>query len=541
MRKAFNKGFLIYFLYFILVIYFIGAVLILSTLPQKTIFDPGLCLKMTQNIDKHIPFNYYSHPSPANIDKDEFEFVTWWSPGQFAVPLFFQKCLEVKLGVSLKITIMLCMVISALGIFKLYYELLLNTGSWYLNGLPTTTLSLIFCAFTILQPFFWSNLFYYDGGGVLLLAYSPWFIFWAIKIKQINIYTFLGLLCAAVFGFFLKTAFTSIFIGSVFYLFLSKSIIPDVPLKSQNFRKLITYGVYCLTLFLIYVLITKLAFLNHNRNITNSSLGIRVQPRVLFYPIVAPIIALFSLGHVLVKSYTWIIASIFILPLYYLIMKSDQLTALYKNLIISYVCTNIVCFFLIYLSNVDVSYETRHFVILAILIAPAVFIAIGKFKPLKILSVTLFCCLCIISFCFFAEETFNAYNSKTTIIEKSGLTTDYPSALINELKTLDSSSDKGKDIFYFTDISDPSIALAITNNRVLLGDCFVNFHFINQQKFKPNLYYGTTSGKLYVVSELNLSATEPGFKLNTLERYKEFKKIFQVENFGIFEGISSKK
>jgi len=247
----------IYILYAALFLYFVIAVATLINSSQGISFDPGLCIKMVDNGYKHIPFNHYSHPSPKNLNADESEIVTWWSPGQFAIPLLIQKCFGVKVSIALKILIIICLLIAGLGTYRLFNLLISNKNSIDRNNDLTTVIVLVFLLFTIAQPFFWGSLFVYDGGGILMLAYCPWFIYWVAKINRINVYILLLLLIAAIFGFFLKTSFTSIFAGALLFLFLSKSISPDRSLKNQDFKKIALNGIYLGGIFIIYILMIK--------------------------------------------------------------------------------------------------------------------------------------------------------------------------------------------------------------------------------------------------------------------------------------------
>jgi hypothetical protein len=539
MIKLLNSKNLYFFLFLFLVSYFIVAAITLVITPLRVGFDPGLCMKMVDNSYKNIPFNYYAHPSPSNISKDDLEFVTWWTPGQYVLPFLIQRCLGIKIGLSLKILTIICMIISAAGIFKLYKRLLQNTSISSLNQELATKVSLCFAIFTILQPFFWSNLFIYDGGGILLLAYCPWFIYCVIRIKRISIYSLSLLFIAGILGFFLKSAFTSIFMGALLYLFLSKSIIPDKSLKNQDLRKLIFNGIYCFVVFLLYFLISKFAFLDRNVNIANSSDGIRPQVRDFFFPVTAPVLGMFSLGAIFDRTYTWIISSVFILPLYYLIIKSRQITLIYKYILISFLSICFVFYTLLYISGVDVSFEIRHFLIMTILLIPAVFITIWQFKTLRFFSYALFFICCVVSVYFFGLNFSNVYKNKYTIREFSGLPTEYPAEFINKIYALDNLKNNGKDIFYFDSYNeDPSIALEVRNNRVLLGDSFVNFRFNNKKRaLGPPLYYGNNTGALYMVYTPVKSNKDSLPNLTRFAAYKKFDTIFKVKGYVILKAI----
>jgi hypothetical protein len=529
----YNKA--IYILYGVLFSYLVIAAITLMVSYQNTGWDAGLCLKMTDNGYKHIPFNYYAHPNPKNLNADQYEFVAWWSPGQFAIPLLIQKCFNVKLSIALKLLTIFCMLISAVGIFQLYKKLIAKENNIGFDKPLTTTICLALLIFTIAEPFFWGNLNQYDGGGILMLAYCPWFIYWIIKCNRVNIYSSIILLVLGIVGFFLKTSFTSIFIGSLLYLFLSGSILPFNSFKDRNFKKIIVMGLYLGGIFIIYILVIKAAFLDQNRNISNSSLGVRLEPRVLFYPIVAPLLALFP-SDLFTKTYQWIIVSLFVFPAYYVLLKNNYISLLYKCILISFITTCIGFYLLLYLLNVDVSYELRHFTIITILITPAIFLSFRKFKFVNYSIYALMTLYFIINIANHLKNLVAAYKTDISFHTFSGLPSEYSADLLKKIDSLDNLNNKRNDIFYFKN-DDPSIALEIRNNRVLFEDNFINFHFDNQLRFDRTLYFGVNSGQIYLIYPLRQFKKDSIFYLTRFEKYKKFENIYQTDGFGIFKAI----
>ncbi|GAC1309845.1 MAG: hypothetical protein NVSMB24_26010 [Mucilaginibacter sp.] len=523
----------IYVLYAMLFLYFIIAAVTLISSSQSGNWDTSLCLKMTDNAYKHIPFNYYAHPNPKNLNEDQYEFVTWWSPGQFALPLIIEKYLDVKLAVALKLLTMLCLVISAWGIFLLYKQLLKNKAT-QIAGESVTAVGLACVLFVITLPFFWGNLNVYDGGGILLLAYCPWFIYWLIKCKGITVLNILILLISGLIGFFLKSSFTSVFIGALLYLFLANSIFPFTTLKGLDVKKIIVNALYLGGALIIYILIIKVAFLSHNRGISNSSTGFRMQPRVLFFPMDAPVLSLFSLDH-LNKTYQWIIASVFILPCYYLLLKSEHITPIFKNVLVSFVGGCIGFYLLMYFLNYDVSYELRHFRIATILFVPALYISFSHLTGVKYIFYGVMILYFGVNIYSYIENLVAA-KAPGPLPAISGLPASYPAELLNKIHHLDSATGEDRDIFYFKSY-DPAIALEIKNSRVLFEDNFINFHFDNQLRFNRTLYWGTNSGQIYIVYPLAEFKKDSALYLTRFEKYKKFKSIYQIKGFTILKAI----
>jgi hypothetical protein len=89
-----------YVIYTFLIIYFVFVTCSLIVSNQSIGWDAAMGIKMTDNAAKKIPFNYYQHPATGNLSKDELEFVAWWSPGQFALPLLIQTVTGFKIGTA---------------------------------------------------------------------------------------------------------------------------------------------------------------------------------------------------------------------------------------------------------------------------------------------------------------------------------------------------------------------------------------------------------------------------------------------------------
>ena len=523
-----------YALYVFFAVYVIALTVAILNLSQGVGWDPALNMKMADNAGKNIPFNYLSHPKPANLSQDDLEFVAWWTPGQYALPMIVRNLLNIKISAAIKIVTAISLLLSGWGIFKLFGLLLKpkNEGDEKLS----TNLILILVLFTLLQPFFWRSLFDYDGGVVLLNAYCPWFFYGVAKIKRVTIYSLAILLMAGFAGFFLKAAFTSIFAGALFYLFLQHFIGPAMRPKKVSVQKIALTALYLGMVLLVYLVVIKTVFLNHNTNISNSSLGVRLQPRALVYPIDAPVLGLFSVLF-LNKTIQWIIAFLLVIPVYYLIFSNKKLRLQHRLMLVAFVPATVLFYMLLYFINVDVSYELRHFIPITVLITPAFFMGIAQLPYGKILMYGIICLYTGVNI-YQLIDKFKSAPPEGASILYSGLYSSYPSKFIETIHTLDNQNKQGKDIFYLQS-GDPTLALEIKNNRVLLEDNFINFHFYNAPRFKPTLYFGRNTAELYVVySYANFKKDSTKF-LTRFEKYKHFQKLYQDKGFVILKGMPS--
>jgi len=139
----------------------------------------------------------------------------------------------------------------------------------------------------------------------------------------------------------------------------------------------------------------------------------------------------------------------------------------------------------------------------------------------------------------FSKSFSSASKEKAPIYEFSGVPSGYPEELIKKIHSLDNLKDNGRDIFYFESDDEPSVALEIRNNRVLVSNNFVNFHFNNLLRFKPTIYFGYNGGEIYLIyTPLQFQKDSvAGFTL--FDKYKKFDKIYQVKGYEIYRAIAS--
>jgi hypothetical protein len=198
-----------------------------------------------------------------------------------------------------------------------------------------------------------------------------------------------------------------------------------------------------------------------------------------------------------------------------------------------------ICFYgFLYFLNVDVSYQSRHYVVISILLAPAVFISLLELRRVKNFALILIVLYTAINIYKYTESLLTTPNNQTFTL--SGLNLPYPVTLIKKIHDLDNTNGKGKDIFFFTSDDVPAVALEVRNNRVLLESNFVNFHFDNKARFAHIAYFGRNSGEVYVISSLQKFKQDSISNLTAFEKYKQFEKIYQADGYGIFKAVASK-
>jgi hypothetical protein len=138
-------------------------------------------------------FNSVITPDPDNIDKDEVDFQTVWSPGQYLVPGAIS-LLGIPLGVAMTLTVGLSLLLSLLGWVAVVRIFAPRTGL----ALPVVVLIALFHYST-------HAFSTYHGGEILEQAVTPWLILASYRVPQTGVAAGALLAGGVVFlGFFAK-------------------------------------------------------------------------------------------------------------------------------------------------------------------------------------------------------------------------------------------------------------------------------------------------------------------------------------------------
>ncbi len=98
--------------------------------------------------------------------------ITWWPPGYQFLPWLMMKYFSLNIGEAVGLTIRLCLLAGMCG-WYLYYAKILGP-------IP----ALLTCTLVSTWRFFHHNLFFYDGGELLLFAASPWVLLLLVSAIQ---------------------------------------------------------------------------------------------------------------------------------------------------------------------------------------------------------------------------------------------------------------------------------------------------------------------------------------------------------------------
>jgi hypothetical protein len=442
-------------------------------------------------------FNLLITPSPANIAKNDTSFLTWWSPGQYLMPYFFQTIFRVNLAHAAVITVILG---NVCGLTGLYF--------FFLKARFTKNVAAISLLFIVLQQAFWIPYAYYTGGEILLFAFIGWFLLGCITFTRIDIKTILFILISGWIGFFCKSSFMWIYATGLICLWLRIST--GLPMFWARFKQGFILAVPAvLSLAVVYVL-----YLSKGDNPASASEGFKLTFQAIAYPIAAPFLSGLSFDDMfngIINGGNWFTPAE-IIPLLALLAVLSVLLILeivrqlphkdYRRMLVIFYGMAILFFSYSFLRQASISYESRHLRAVGLLMTPGLIYLFGLAKvPFRV--VFFLVCLPI------AYKSFN-YAIRTPTANKlsaragSGFSQqfiDQPSLdyIVNMDKTI-----KNATFVFIT----PDIGLEIQHNRSIVIDD------LDVEESNVSCYYGH-AGPLYVV----LPAALSGKEVNIMYRY----------------------
>lgn len=118
------------------------------------------------------PWNSYREIDDSDISRDQYIFLTWWSPGQYQIPGIFRE-FGFSWGHVILLSTLACAWVAAVGSYGLAREFGVSPDA-----------SAWFAAVSTLQ---WHTLFsfgHFRGGDVVIGAFAPWALWLAWRVRQ---------------------------------------------------------------------------------------------------------------------------------------------------------------------------------------------------------------------------------------------------------------------------------------------------------------------------------------------------------------------
>ncbi len=222
--------------------------------------DPGFGFNVWQSMKSGSDFNTLTVPEAHNLTFNKTVFISWWSPGQYLIPVFVTFltgfCYErSSLLITLLFTILGLWGWYKIFIYQKYSDLVIAWSLFFILTSRVVTAN---------------HFLNYVGGEMLFFGGLPWLLYYFLKYKNSPIRLLLGLLPISLICFFFKTSSSIVLLGicavPVFehlnFCFEAKKI----TLPKRNFW--ITMVISCSS-FIVYYLSLNHFYLNKGSNPTS--------------------------------------------------------------------------------------------------------------------------------------------------------------------------------------------------------------------------------------------------------------------------------
>jgi hypothetical protein len=477
--------------------------------PPAIFPDPSNGYQVMRSMEMGGGFNRLVSPDQDDISKNTSLFLTWWSPGQYLVP-YSIKFLGVNTGQATAIAISLLELSGLFGLYSFFKKIGFTP--------MITAISLVFIA---CQQAFITPYIFYNGGEILLFGYAGWFLYGCLVIKKADWKLLVFVLLSGWVGFFCKSSFLWMYAAGMLCLWLRLSAVENM----VTISRLIKNGTWLAIPAVISLACIYIFFLSKGENPAAASTGISLNLQTFTFPLGAPLISSFSVDE-LMHGLVFPAFSPFLSPLLILIIL--VLLAIlsvaivfcifkyvpknnYRLFVLVFYAVAVLFFTTAYIRQLNISYESRHFRILGLLIAPGIIYLISKLKPAYWLCFGVLCTtLMFFNYSYFARAYL--FNKNISARGNTGLAQEFISQpALDYILKLDRENCNA--IFVF---EVPDLPLEIIHNRTITVDPPLTGPMDNDDC----TYYGH-AGPLYILLPVS-DASRTGLFMKLFPGYKFF-------------------
>jgi len=432
--------------------------IILFFIPPALFPDPGQGFQVLRLMQMGSGFNNFVSPDQSDISQDYSEFLTWWSPGQYLVPYFFKFIAGLNTGQAIAITVTICEIAGLAGFYAFFKKA--GFSSW------VTTISIVFI---ICQQAFVVPYVYYNGGELLLFAFEGWFLYGCLYFNKPGLKLVLFVLFTGWIGFFLKSSFLWMYAAGLCCLWIR--LCSNRAGTLEWLKKAVWIAIpAAASLAVIYIF-----YISKGQSPASTASGFKLTTQTFSFPLASPILSGFSIDdlfHTFVY-HTWkpvfnsgsgaLILVLIALLSIILVLNIVRYVPNYNYrlfLVVFYVAA-ILFFGFSYLRQLNISYESRHFRIIGLLVTPGVIYLAGKFKPAgKFLFALIFAGIAYTSFAYLIKGfEINKVNARGA----SGIAQpNIDQQSLNHIMKLDRENKNATFVFVSNDIG-----LEISHNRII--------------------------------------------------------------------------
>jgi len=480
--------------------------------PPSIFPDAAHGFQVMQSMEKGGGFNKLVTPSQDDISQNTAQFLTWWSPGQYLVPYFFKVILGLNTGHATALSVLL-LVLSGLAGFYAFFK-----KAGFTPIIASLSLVFIVCQQAFITPYI-----FYNGGEVLLFGFEGWFLYGCLSIKKTGWHLLVFVLLSGWLGFFCKSSFIWMYAAGLLCIWLRLSAVNNKISIPNSFKTGVWLAVPAvISLACIYVF-----FLFKGENPAAVSAGLKFSWQTFSFPLGSPLISGFSVddvmhgllfptftpfltpGHTIVVLIFLAIFSVALIGAIIRYVPKNE----YRLFLIVFYIVSIFFFSWVYLRQLNISYEGRHFRIIGILIIPGMLYLISKIKPVYQITFGVLCfALAFTNYAFFIKAfTFNKNISARGISGMAQEFIDQPS--LNYIMNLDKQSKQA--IFVFTSADLP---LEITHNRAINIDPIEPGAVIDMDDYT----YSGHAGPLHILLPAKYAGAQAQMLMKFFPDYKDF-------------------
>jgi hypothetical protein len=314
------------------------------------------------------------------------KFLTWWSPGQWMVPMFFVKVLHVKIGTALVIINFLCTSLGTIGyllVFKKY-------------GFDRLTIWISVIAI-LLSSSVLPGYYDYAGGECLNFMIFPWIILMQkLLVQKTWKYIFPGFILFV--AFVCKLQMLIVVPPLLFFLVVIQKEDLNLPLIRKPFRKAILRQQLSdyIPLFVSVIpviLFIYFGFISEGDTPAHSIRQVSLSPVNLFFPVASPVTSVYffdsvhyylSSRPVLESSYLIVVSVLFIAALLYVIRRFSEYPLIKKKYIflaLILYAVSVSVFIVLYVKGTPIDQNPRHLKLTSFLLYPVlVDLMLNKWK-----------------------------------------------------------------------------------------------------------------------------------------------------------------
>ncbi len=433
--------------------------IILIFVPPAVFPDPAQGFQVLRSMQLGGGFNNFVGPDQTDVSQNYTEFLTWWSPGQYLVPYFLQLLASVNTGHAIALTIIVAQFCGLAGFYCFFKKI------GFTPLVSAISLVVIICQLGFVTPYI-----NYNGGEVLIFAFEGWFLYGCAALSKTGIRLVLFVLLSGWIGFFLKSSFLWIYAAGLCCLWIR------LPLNKAGITGWIKKGLWIGIPAALSVAVIYFLYISRGQSPASEASGFKLAVETFTYPLASPVLSGFSiddLAHGLIYplgkpyfSYQWslvivcITAILSILLVIAIIRRTDKRD--YRLFLAVFYLVSLLFFGFSYLHQLNISYESRHFRILGILILPGLIYLASSVKPVfKWLLLLIFAAIGYTSFSFVTKGFIaDSRAARGT----SGITQPFiDQQSLNQVMKLDRENKNALFVFISADLS-----LEIQNNRYIV-------------------------------------------------------------------------